>query len=123
MKTSGSLQLQAVTKLYGAQGGVREINLEIPQGEGFSLLGPSGCGKSTTLRLIGGFERPDSGKIFHGGADITKLSPQNRDIRTVFQRYALFPHLNVASNIAFGLQMQKIRPGDCPEGSLGHGSS
>jgi spermidine/putrescine transport system ATP-binding protein len=110
MKTSGSLQLQAVTKLYGAQGGVREINLEIPQGEGFSLLGPSGCGKSTTLRLIGGFEKPDAGKIFHGGVDITKLPPQRRDIRTVFQRYALFPHLNVASNIAFGLQMQK-KPG------------
>ena len=112
MTMAGPLQLQAVTKLFHASGsstlgGVRDISLEIPQGEGFSLLGPSGCGKSTTLRLIGGFEQPDHGRIFHKGKDITSLPPQKRDIRTVFQRYALFPHLDVAANIAFGLEMQR----------------
>jgi spermidine/putrescine transport system ATP-binding protein len=106
MKNPGTLELKAVTKLFGAMGGVQNMELSIPQGEGFSLLGPSGCGKSTTLRLIGGFEQPDSGRIFHGPTEITKLPPQKRDIRTVFQRYALFPHLDVASNVAFGLRMQ-----------------
>jgi len=106
MKMQGSLRLQGVTKTFGDQGGVHGLDFEIPQGEGFSLLGPSGCGKSTTLRLIGGFESPDQGKITHGSQDITQLPPQKRDIRTVFQRYALFPHLDVEANIAFGLRMQ-----------------
>lgn len=108
MKNQGSLQLQGVTKIFGGQGGVKGLNFEIPQGEGFSLLGPSGCGKSTTLRLIGGFEAPDAGRVIHGSQDITNLPPQKRDIRTVFQRYALFPHLDVESNIAFGLKMQRL---------------
>ena len=107
MKEKGSLRLEGVTKTFGGQGGVREISFEIPQGEGFSLLGPSGCGKSTTLRLIGGFEAPDQGRLFHAGRDITPLAPQKRDIRTVFQRYALFPHLSVEENVAFGLRMQR----------------
>ena len=88
-------------------GGVHDVDFEIPQGEGFSLLGPSGCGKTTTLRMIGGFETPDSGRLHHRGQDITDLPPQKRNIRTVFQRYALFPHLSVFENIAFGLRMQK----------------
>lgn len=108
MKSNGSLYLEGVTKVFGAQGGVRGVSFDIPKGEGFSLLGPSGCGKSTTLRLIGGFECPDAGKIFHGSRDITALPPQKRDIRTVFQRYALFPHLDVENNVAFGLRMQKV---------------
>lgn len=106
----GSLSLNGVSKLFGndANGaGVRDLELEIQPGEGFSLLGPSGCGKSTTLRLIGGFETPDTGRIRHGATDITHLPPQKREIRTVFQRYALFPHLDVRANIAFGLRMQK----------------
>jgi len=110
MDTKGALKLERISKTYGNTedaAGVHGVDLEIPQGEGFSLLGPSGCGKSTTLRVIGGFETPDTGKVHHGGVDITALPPQKRDIRTVFQRYALFPHLDVASNIAFGLRMQK----------------
>lgn len=111
MQWKGALKLQGVAKEFGIPGtGVRDLNLEIAQGEGFSLLGPSGCGKSTTLRLIGGFEQPDQGRLLHGEKDITRLPPQKRDIRTVFQRYALFPHLNVRDNVAFGLNMQK-RPG------------
>lgn len=88
-------------------GGVENISLEIAPGEGYSLLGPSGCGKTTTLRMIGGFETPDSGTIYHQGRDITDMPPQHRDIRTVFQKYALFPHLSVKENIVFGLRMQK----------------
>ncbi|MGZ3706071.1 MAG: ABC transporter ATP-binding protein, partial [Bdellovibrionota bacterium] len=111
MKTKGALKLEGISKSFGGGGdsaaGVHDVNLEIPQGEGFSLLGPSGCGKSTTLRVIGGFESPDTGRVKHGNADITGLPPQKRDIRTVFQRYALFPHLDVEANIAFGLRMQK----------------
>jgi len=90
-------------------GGVQNITLSIPSGEGFSLLGPSGCGKTTTLRIIGGFDHPDHGKIIHNGKNITFTAPQNRDIRTVFQKYALFPHLSVKENIVFGLRMQKVR--------------
>lgn len=115
MKNKGPLRLEGVSKLFqtttntGATkiSGAKNITLEIPPGEGFSLLGPSGCGKSTTLRLIGGFETPDTGRIFHNHKEITSLPPQKREIRTVFQRYALFPHLNVAENVAFGLRMQK----------------
>lgn len=108
MQCKGALRLHGVSKEFSAAGtGVRSLQLEIPQGEGFSLLGPSGCGKSTTLRLIGGFETPDAGRIFHGEREITQLPPQKRDIRTVFQRYALFPHLSVRENVAFGLRMQK----------------
>ena len=113
MKTKGALRLERISRTFGKPegdklaAGVRGLDLEIPEGEGFSLLGPSGCGKSTTLRLIGGFEKPETGRILHGATDITALPPQQRDIRTVFQRYALFPHLDVASNIAFGLRMQR----------------
>lgn len=109
MKMQGekNLELRDVTKIFPGFGGVKNLQFEIRQGEGFSLLGPSGCGKSTTLRLIGGFESPDQGRVFHGGRDITSLPPQKRDIRTVFQRYALFPHLDVEGNLAFGLKMQK----------------
>jgi spermidine/putrescine transport system ATP-binding protein len=104
----GLLETRSLQKQFGNGAGVQDLHLEIPQGEGFSLLGPSGCGKSTTLRLISGLETPDQGKILHAGKDITRLPPQKRDIRTVFQRYALFPHLSVAENICFGLRMQKI---------------
>jgi spermidine/putrescine transport system ATP-binding protein len=82
----------------------------LKKAKAFRYLGPSGCGKTTTLRLIGGFECPDKGKIIHGGDDITYTPPQKRSIRTVFQRYALFPHLNVYNNIAFGLRTNKSVP-------------
>ena len=101
------LKLENISKSFGDSGGVHDLNLCIEQGEGFSLLGPSGCGKTTTLRIIGGFETADKGKILHGPTDITNFPPQKRDIRTVFQRYALFPHLSVIENICFGLRMQK----------------
>ena len=111
MQSSGtSLQLDRVRRVFGVapkNSGVEEVSLEIPLGEGFSLLGPSGCGKTTTLRMIGGFEKPQSGRIRLEGRDITDLPPQSRDIRTVFQRYALFPHLSVFENIVFGLRMQR----------------
>lgn len=107
MHEHGPLRLERVSRLFPDGGGVHSLELEILPGEGFSLLGPSGCGKSTTLRLIGGFEKPDSGRIFHGRREITELPPQKRDIRTVFQRFALFPHLNVSENVAFGLRMQR----------------
>jgi spermidine/putrescine transport system ATP-binding protein len=112
MKKEGNLALEGVSKVFQGQGGVRNLQFEISQGEGFSLLGPSGCGKSTTLRLIGGFETPDQGRVLHNGRDITSLPPQKRDIRTVFQRYALFPHLDVEGNLAFGLKMQKKAPSE-----------
>lgn len=105
------LWLKGLTKTFrsedGRLAGINNCDLGVSQGEGFSLLGPSGCGKTTTLRLIGGFETPDSGQIFHQGKDITHAPPQARKIRTVFQRYALFPHLSVFDNIAFGLRTQK----------------
>jgi len=78
--------------------------LELAAGEFFALLGPSGCGKTTTLRMVGGFEQPSSGKIFLGGEDITWTPPYRRDVNTVFQSYALFPHLSVFDNVAFGLR-------------------
>jgi spermidine/putrescine transport system ATP-binding protein len=115
MGLQGVLSLNGVSKLFGGDSngaGVRDLNIEIQPGEGFSLLGPSGCGKSTTLRLIGGFEKPDQGRIRHGNVDITNLPPQKREIRTVFQRYALFPHLDVRANISFGLRMQKKSPAE-----------
>lgn len=101
------LTLSSLSKHYPGDRGIQNIDFSIEQGEGFSLLGPSGCGKTTTLRIVGGFESPDSGSIFHGDKNITKLPPQKRDIRTVFQKFALFPHLDVQDNVAFGLRMQK----------------
>ena len=83
-----------------------DVSVEIRQGEFFTLLGPSGCGKTTLLRLIAGFEMPTSGTILLEGADITYLPPNKRPVNTVFQSYALFPHLTVAENVCFGLQMQ-----------------
>ncbi len=112
---NGALELKGIAKTFaGPQGegvaGLRHMDLSIEAGEGFSLLGPSGCGKTTTLRLIGGFETPERGQILHCGEDITKAPPHKRDIRTVFQRYALFPHLNVRQNIGFSLTLKKESP-------------
>jgi spermidine/putrescine transport system ATP-binding protein len=96
----------AVSKDFGGFR-LQPISLNIPRGEFFSLLGPSGCGKTTVLRLIGGFEVPTSGKIVLNGEDITRFPPHRRNIHTVFQRYALFPHLNVFENVAFSLRLRK----------------
>jgi ABC-type Fe3+/spermidine/putrescine transport system ATPase subunit len=97
------LELANVNKSYGKVAAVNNLSLAIAQGACLALLGPSGCGKTTTLRLIAGLETPDKGQILLAGKDITKLSPEHRNMGMVFQNYALFPHLSVAENIAFGL--------------------
>lgn len=102
------LQIDHVTKLYGATKAVDDISLEIKPGEFFSLLGPSGCGKTTLLRMIAGFERPSSGAIRLDGMDMAPLPPYKRDVNTVFQNYALFPHYDVADNVAYSLKIRKV---------------
>ncbi|MGZ4256297.1 MAG: ABC transporter ATP-binding protein [Gaiellaceae bacterium] len=100
--------LSGIRKAYGDVVAVDGLDLEIPAGEFFTLLGPSGSGKTTTLRLIAGFERPDEGRIELGGADVTNRPPYARDVNTVFQDYALFPHMTVAENVAYGLRVKGI---------------
>ncbi len=101
------VRLAGVSKSYGAVAAVRDLTLEIPHGVFFSLLGPSGCGKTTTLRLIAGFEHPDAGDVYIRSARVTGVPPYRRDFSMVFQSYALFPHLTVAENVAFGLRMRR----------------
>ena len=103
------IELIGVEKVFDGQTAVENLNLYVRKGEFSTLLGPSGCGKSTTLRMIAGFELPTKGKILLNGKDITNLPPYERPINTVFQRYALFPHLNVYDNIAFGLKLKRYR--------------
>jgi spermidine/putrescine transport system ATP-binding protein len=102
------VRLDRVTKSFGRVVAVDGISLDIRTGEFFSMLGPSGCGKTTTLRMIGGFEQPDAGVIELGGTNVAGLPPHRRDVNTVFQSYALFPHLNVADNVAYGLKRKKV---------------
>ncbi|MDE6758982.1 MAG: ABC transporter ATP-binding protein [Clostridia bacterium] len=102
------IQLQGLCKKYGEKTVVNNINLNIRKGDFVTFLGPSGCGKTTTLRMIAGFEMPTEGKVLFDGNDIAKLPPHKRPVNTVFQKYALFPHLNVFNNIAFGLKLKKI---------------
>lgn len=104
----GELRLERLSKTYGATTVVDDVSLVIAPGEFFSLLGPSGGGKTTTLNMVGGFEQPSLGRIVLGGVDITALPPHRRDINTVFQSYALFPHLNVFDNVAFGLRRRHV---------------
>jgi spermidine/putrescine transport system ATP-binding protein len=100
--------LKEVTKRFGDTVAVDGISLGIPQGSFFAMLGPSGCGKTTTLRMIGGFEDPTEGHIELAGRDVTHAPPYKRDVNTVFQSYALFPHLSIERNVAFGLQQKKV---------------
>ena len=102
------VRLESVSKVFKETTAVDDISLTIAENEFFSLLGPSGCGKTTTLRMIGGFEQPTSGQIFIGGRDVSDLPAHKRDVNTVFQSYALFPHLNVFENIAYGLKRRKV---------------
>jgi spermidine/putrescine transport system ATP-binding protein len=107
-ETSAGVTLERLSKSYGDVEAVRGISLEIADGEFFSLLGPSGCGKTTTLRMIAGFERPDAGRVLIGERDVTETPPHKRPVNTVFQNYALFPHLSVAHNVGFGLRFVDV---------------
>ncbi len=107
-----AVDLDRVTKRFGDVVAVDDITLAVAEGEFFALLGPSGCGKTTTLRMIGGFEEPDAGAIRLHGDDVTGLKPYRRPVNTVFQSYALFPHLTVFENVAFGLRRRKVAGGE-----------
>jgi spermidine/putrescine transport system ATP-binding protein len=102
------VELHAVTKRFGSLTAVDSVSLKVRKGEFLSLLGPSGCGKTTSLRLIAGFEQPDEGEILIGGRDAVGTPPYKRDVNTVFQQYALFPHMSVLDNVAYGLKQRKI---------------
>ncbi|HEX6120694.1 MAG TPA: ABC transporter ATP-binding protein [Dongiaceae bacterium] len=106
--SGGEVRLINLTKSFGAMTAVDGINLHMPAGEFFSLLGSSGCGKTTTLRMIAGFEKPNEGQILLDGVDMTETPPHKRHVNTVFQSYALFPHLNVFDNVAFGLRRARV---------------
>src|SRR5580700_7480560 len=103
-----SVRLQSVSKRFGDHRAVNDFTLEVAQGEFLVLLGPSGCGKTTTLRMIAGFVEPSAGRILFGNRDVTDLPPYYRNTGLVFQGYALFPHLSVFENVAFGLRMRKL---------------
>src|SRR2546429_4034909 len=103
-----SVHLEGVRKVFGETEAVAGIDLEISDGEFFSMLGPSGSGKTTTLRMIAGFDQPTSGRILLHGRDVTGVPPFDRDVNTVFQDYALFPHMNVAQNVAYGLRVRRV---------------
>jgi spermidine/putrescine transport system ATP-binding protein len=103
------IRLDRVHKRYGDQVVIGDLSLEIERGAFYALLGPSGCGKTTTLRMIGGFEVPTEGRVLLGGQDVTDLAPHKREVNTVFQSYALFPHLTVAKNVAFGLERRGVK--------------
>jgi spermidine/putrescine transport system ATP-binding protein len=105
---TADVRFEHVTKRFGDANAVDDLNLEVRAGEFFSLLGPSGCGKTTSLRMLGGFEEPTAGRIYIAGQDVTDLAPYRRNVNTVFQSYALFPHLDVFENVAFGLRRQHV---------------
>lgn len=115
MKKEKLIELVGVTKSYGQEQILKNLDLYILDNEFITLLGPSGCGKTTTLRIIGGFVTPDTGKVIFDGKDITNLPPNKRQLNTVFQKYALFPHMNVFENIAFGLRIKNT-----PENEIKH---
>ena len=109
MAPDALVRLDAVSKIFpGGIVGLDAVDLDIARGEFLTLLGPSGCGKTTSLRVIAGFESPSSGKVLLEGRDITALRPFDRPVNTVFQDYALFPHMNVAENVGFGLSLRKL---------------
>ena len=112
MTDSFRVELRDVTKRFGDSVAVNDLTLQIRDGEFFSLIGPSGCGKTTTLRMIAGFEQPTEGEIFIGGEHVEGIPAHRRPVNTVFQNYALFPHMSVAQNVAFGLEMQKLPAAD-----------
>ncbi|MGZ3605096.1 MAG: ABC transporter ATP-binding protein, partial [Thermodesulfobacteriota bacterium] len=103
-----NIKLDDVVKRFGTLEAVSHVSLDIKDGELFTLLGPSGCGKTTILRLVGGFHKPDQGRIYFGDKEVSALAPYERNIGMVFQNYALWPHMTVASNVAYGLKLKKI---------------
>ena len=106
------LELKNITKRFGETDVLNGITLSIEKGEFITFLGASGCGKTTTLRIIAGLEQPDSGSVFLDGKEVTGLSPNERDVNTVFQNYALFPHMNVEANVGYGLKIKKVPKGE-----------
>ena len=105
---SAAIALEGVSKRFGKAEAVRDVSLAIREGEFFSLLGPSGCGKTTTLRMIAGFEVPDEGRILLQGDDVTSVFSNRRPVNMVFQQYALFPHMSIYDNVAFGLKVKRV---------------
>ena len=103
-----AITLDRVRKRFGNVEAVKEMTTEIREGEFFTMLGPSGCGKTTTLRMIAGFEEPDEGTILLRGDDVTNVPPNRRNVNMVFQHYALFPHMSIYDNVAFGLKLKKL---------------
>ncbi|MEV0398569.1 ABC transporter ATP-binding protein [Actinoallomurus sp. NPDC050550] len=115
---SAAVTLRAVRKTFGEVTAVDGVDLDIRDGEFFAMLGPSGSGKTTVLRMIAGFETPTSGQVLLGGRDVTKLAPFDRDVNTVFQDYALFPHMNVLANVEYGLKVKKVGKAERRERAL-----
>jgi len=105
---SAAITIESVTKRFGRVVAVDDVSFEIADGEFFTMLGPSGCGKTTTLRMIAGFEQPDAGRILLRDTDVTEVAPNRRNVNMVFQHYALFPHMSVYDNVAFGLKLKKV---------------
>ena len=108
MNDGSAISIQSVSKSFGDVRAVDEVSLEIAEGEFITLLGPSGCGKTTTMRMIAGFEEPDRGTILLRGADVVGIPPNKREVNMCFQHYALFPHMTVGENIAYGLKLKKV---------------
>jgi iron(III) transport system ATP-binding protein len=106
---AAGVRIENVNLSYGTNHVLKDVNLEIRPGEFFAFLGPSGCGKTTLLRLIAGFNRAETGRILIGGKDVSRLPPWKRDVGMVFQSYALWPHLSVRRNVAFGLEERRVR--------------
>ena len=111
------IRLRALVKRYGDQTAVAGIDLDVQRGEFFTMLGPSGSGKTTTLRMIAGFERPDEGTVELAGEEVSGRPPFERDVNTVFQDYALFPHMSVLDNVAYGLKIKRVGRGERRSGS------
>jgi putative spermidine/putrescine transport system ATP-binding protein len=110
--TAAAVTLEGVVKRFGDVVAVDGVDLEVREGEFFSMLGPSGSGKTTCLRMIAGFEAPTQGRVLLGGQDVTRLAPYQRDVNTVFQDYALFPHMSVQDNVEYGLKVKKVSAKD-----------
>ncbi len=112
MSETVDVEFRRVTKAFGDVRAVDAVDLQVQKGEFLSLLGPSGCGKTTSLRMIAGFEQPTSGEVLIGGVDATGIPPWKRDVNTVFQQYALFPHLSVLDNVSYGLKQRGVGRGE-----------